>query len=237
MEHYQGFFLKEKLGNNAFTYELRWPNAQLRVPKLILGTTKDLKIWSKPAFSECDESWKVKEYLGLEYFIKLNNSSNPIYIFDNHNHALYFRYKELRNWDITKWKQDKIALIHIDQHSDLNQNTNTLPETNLDDIFNFVQTKCNVGNFIEPALKANLISHIDQIRSEYKLLNYQNIHKNYILDIDLDFRAEEMSIKQFDETIKKTKNLILNAKVVTIATSPYFLPQEKAIQLLHILLD
>ena len=100
-----------------------------------------------------------------------------------------------------------------------------------------MQTKCNVGNFIEPALKANLISHMDQIRSEYKLLNYQNIHKNYILDIDLDFRAEEMSIEQFDETIKKTKSLILNAKVVTIATSPYFLPQEKAIQLLHILLD
>ena len=76
-----------------------------------------------------------------------------------------------------------------------------------------------------------------QIRSEYKLLTFKNPYKNYILDIDLDFRAEEMSIEKFNDTINKTKKLIPSAKVVTIATSPYFLPQKRAIKLLHLILD
>lgn len=186
-------------------------------------------------FSELDDHWNLKNYQGLEHFIKLKNSPVPIYIFDNHNHALYFRYLQLRNQKADK--KPEVDLIHIDQHSDLNDNKNQLPNWDLDQIFDFVQTKCNVGNFIIPALNASLIKDMTQIRSEYKLLNFENPYQNYILDIDLDFRAEEMSIENFDQTIKKVKTLIPCASVVTIATSPYFLPQQKAIDLLHLLLD
>jgi hypothetical protein len=52
-----------------------------------------------------------------------------------------------------------------------------------------------------------------------------------ILDIDLDFRAPEMSIEKYPETIKKAKNLISKSRVVTIATSPYFLNQRFAIKI------
>ena len=76
-----------------------------------------------------------------------------------------------------------------------------------------------------------------QVRSEYKLLTFEYPYKNYILDIDLDFRAEEMSIEKFNDTINTTQKLIPSAKVVTIATSPYFLSQERAIKLLHLILD
>lgn len=235
MEHYQWFFLTQNLGNNAFTYNFRTPNAKLRVPPLISWSIKDLKIWSQIVFSEFDDHWNLKNYQGIEHFIKIKDSSVPIYIFDNHNHALYFRYLELRNQK--KAQKSDFDLIHIDQHSDLNDNQNLLPNWDLDQIFNFVQDQCNVGNFIIPALNAHLIKNMTQIRSEYKLLTFENLYKNYILDIDLDFRAEEMSIEKFNDTINKTKNLIPSAKVVTIATSPYFLPQEKAINLLHLILD
>lgn len=235
MEHYQWFFLTQNLGNNVFTYNFRTPNAKLRVPPVISWSIKDLKIWSQIVFSEFDNHWNLKNYQGLEHFIKIKDSSVPIYIFDNHNHALYFRYLELRNQK--KDQKSDFDLIHIDQHSDLNDNPNLLPNWDLDQIFNFVQDQCNVGNFIIPALNAGLINNMAQIRSEYKLLTFENPYKNYILDIDLDFRAEEMSIEKFNDTINKTKKLIPSARVVTIATSPYFLPQERAIKLLHLILD
>lgn len=235
MEHYQWFFLTQNLGNNAFTYNFRTPNAKLRVPPLISWSTKDLKIWSQIVFSEFDDHWNLKNYQGLEHFIKIKDSSVPIYIFDNHNHALYFRYLELQNQK--KAQKSDFDLIHIDQHSDLNNNQNLLPNWDLDQVFNFVQDQCNVGNFIIPALNEGLINNMTQIRSEYKLLTFENPYKNYILDIDLDFRAEEMSIEKFNDTINKTKKLIPSAKVVTIATSPYFLSQERAIKLLHLILD
>jgi hypothetical protein len=75
-----------------------------------------------------------------------------------------------------------------------------------------------------------LINKVEQINTEYKLLNFQTDENNLILDIDLDFRAPEMSIERYFETIKKTKELISKSRVVTIATSPYFLDQDTAIK-------
>ena len=73
------------------------------------------------------------------------------------------------------------------------------------------------------------------MRSEYALLQFQIPDKDYIFDIDLDFRAPEMGISNFEQTIKNTKNLISSAKMVTIATSPYFLDQKQALELIKLL--
>jgi hypothetical protein len=52
-----------------------------------------------------------------------------------------------------------------------------------------------------------------------------------VLDIDLDFWAPEMSIEKFSETVKKVKELISKSRVITIATSPYFIVQDLAINI------
>lgn len=72
---------------------------------------------------------------------------------------------------------------------------------------------------------------VEQINTEYKLLNFQTNEKDLIFDIDLDFRAPEMSIEKYSEAIEKTKELISKSRVVTIATSPYFLDQNLAIKI------
>jgi hypothetical protein len=41
-----------------------------------------------------------------------------------------------------------------------------------------------------------------------------------------------MSIEKYNETINITRNLIKNSRVVTIATSPYFLDQNLAIKII-----
>lgn len=152
----------------------------------------------------------------------------PIYLFDNHNHALYFWYCEYFADNLQKGT----ALLHIDQHSDMKDNPHHLDDGSLDQIFDFVQEQCNVGNFIRPALQTGLISEVVQVRSEYGLLHLPMPEGEFVLDIDLDFWAEEMGIEQLEATFKQIRKLISMAKVVTIATSPYFLDQEKAIQYL-----
>ena len=236
-----------------------------------------IKIWNNTAFRE-EKKWEIIKYKWLQNFIVISSgfgsiaedvekslSANvgknkkeisplqskwqTIYIFDNHNHALYFRYKEYFEWHIKKW----INLIHIDQHSDMNENKfiskkNDNNFSNLESVFQFTNYNCNVWNFIKPAIEEWLIWNITQINTEYSLINSKfsfSCHsewneeskkensKQTILDIDLDFRAPEMSIEKYQETISITKKLIQNSGVVTIATSPYFLDQNLAIKIIQ----
>jgi hypothetical protein len=59
----------------------------------------------------------------------------------------------------------------------------------------------------------------------------------YILDIDIDFWAPEMGIEEFDRSIEKTRQLIAGASIVTIATSPCFIDQTRALQIVGLLLS
>ena len=280
----KSFRITENIGNNAFCFD-RQKKTKIYIPSLITvdiiefksNIENYLKIWKNPVFREKQESSKslsspkkIIEYKWLQNFIKIENRASPllqgevgwgtIYIIDNHNHALYFRYKEYFDWNIQKWSE----LIHIDQHTDMNENKYKIsikqtpsldkgmcPEgggicKQKETIFNFTNNNCNVWNFIKPAIEEWLIWNITQINTEYSLLNNKlpplcwkhergdrgdSIHTE-ILDIDLDFRAPEMSIEKYQETINITKKLIQNSRVVTIATSPYFLDQSLAIKIL-----
>ena len=57
---------------------------------------------------------------------------------------------------------------------------------------------------------------------------------NYILDIDIDFRVEKAVTSQDIEIIQK---LIKNACLITIATSPYFIDQKEAIEIIKKILQ
>jgi hypothetical protein len=211
--------LTENIWNNQFCFN-QVENPQLRIADLIKWGPDNLEIWENTVFREM-KNWKVVEYKWLKHFIHIKNSNQSIYIFDNHNHSLKYWIDEYKWWNIPFW----FNLIHIDQHTDMNTSDFDL------DIQNPKLDVYNVWNFIQPAMKSWLINHVEQINTEYKLLNYETRNNDIILDIDLDFWAPEMSIEKYYETLEKTKNLISRSRVVTIATSPYFLDQQLAIKI------
>lgn len=222
MYYQKPFYLKWDYWNNSFSYQKR-NNPKLYIPQLTEGDLDQLEI-SPHIHFEVEENWKIKSFKWIKNFIKLKNKQ--IYIFDNHNHALFFWYKAYFENIIKK----NSLLVHIDQHTDMRTPDKFIKEEILEYIRTYTNYHTNVGNFIKPAMQTGLVWEVHQIRTAYSLENFK-IPKNEntkILDIDIDFWAEGMENTKTKDKI--VKNMIWKFDLITVATSPYFINQEKAIE-------
>ena len=239
-ELYTGFYLNKESANS----QISGCKTPLRIaPIKKISEYDNLKIDHEHfVFAEQDKNWKIEYFHGLKKFLWIENSKiPPIFIFDNHNHAITFRYNI-----IYSKKNKEVKLIHIDQHSDCRENKNLLElnrkENELETVFKFWNKKCNVGNFISPALESKIIAGQIQIRSTTALQNLGiEKNQNFILDIDLDFCLDWIDRNRVNQgTVKLLKNkfdeIWKYALWITIATSPYFLDQELAIKIVKELL-
>lgn len=225
MERYIGFYIEKPIGNNIFSYEDR-SNKKIYVPKLIEGSLDDVVVGDKVVFNEIDENIEIKAK-GLKNMVKYSIKDKEIYIFDNHNHALYFWIKSLK---FNKFNKG-CKLVHIDQHKDMREPENYNVDMNdIDDVFRYTNDVLNVGNFIQPALKHNIFSEVIIIDSSYGF--NLDIQGEFVLDIDLDIFSKDMEYISYDLRINRIKELIKKAKVITIASSPFFIDQEYAIKVL-----
>ena len=225
MEKYIGFYIDKPIGNNIFSYEER-SNKKIYVPKLIEGTLDDVVVGNEVVFNEIDDNIEIKAK-GLKNMVKYNFKNKDVYIFDNHNHALYFWIKSLKLNNFNKG----CKLVHIDQHKDMREPENyDVDMDNIDDVFRYTNEVLNVGNFIQPALKHSIFSEVIIIDSSYGF--NLDIQGEFVLDIDLDIFSKDMEYISHDLRINKIKELIEKAKVITIASSPFFIDQEYAIKVL-----
>ncbi|MER0281269.1 UPF0489 family protein [Clostridioides difficile] len=222
---YNGFYIEKPMGNNVFSYDKR-DNKSIYVPKLISGTLDDVKLGNKVVFNEVDENGEIKA-IGLENMVEYVLGNKKIYVFDNHNHAFYFWLKSMMNDEFTKG----CKLVHVDQHKDTREPDNyDVDINNIKDVFRYTNEVLNVGSFIKPALQHKIFSELIIIDSLYGF--DLDIEPEFVLDIDLDIFSSDMDYIPFDFKLDKIKNLIKKAKVITIATSPYFINQEYAIKVL-----
>lgn len=245
--HYNKWiYISEAIGNNSFSYKERigsWSECKIYIPAIAsfdIYNSDILTLSDKVCFEEIDENWKLHKCYWLSNHIFVNWKPN-IYIIDNHNHALYRWYDELLKWNIKKWS----TLIHIDQHADMwipqnpiSQNIYNLQENEqLDYIYKYTNTECNVGNFIVPAKDIWLVWEIYQIRTRYKLeqtvndINHICKENTIILDIDCDFWSDEID----QESIKSVRKMMKYADLITVATSPYFIDFDKAKKVVNLL--
>ena len=122
-------------------------------------------------------------------------------------------------------------LIHVDQHKDTREPENyNVDIDNIDDVFRYTNETLNVGSFIKPALKHDIFSEVIIIDSSYGF--NLDIEGEYVLDIDLDIFSKDMDYIPYDLKVSKIKDLIKKAKVITIASSPFFIEQDYAIKVL-----
>lgn len=228
------FYLKDSVWNNLFSFDKRL-NKELYVPGLIkIDNLSDISLWENIVFEDYDFNWKLQSCTWLEDFYEITWNNKSIYLFDNHNHAFYFWYlaknkKEIQNWNY---------LFHIDEHSDMRKPDTQIKKddlSNLEKVFNYTNFDLNVWNYINPAIKTWIVKEVIQIRSDLWLNDWlkrlNEIWKeNIILNLDLDFFRPELDYIDY----KKKKDVILEiankAKVITVATSPFFINQKLAIK-------
>ena len=237
---YNGFYLTQESANSQIS---NCSTPLWIAPIKKINSYENLEIdYEHFAFAEKNQSWKVEYFHGLKNLLWIGKPDfPPIFIFDNHNHAITFRHNI-----IYSKKFNNIELIHIDQHSDNRENKNHLKlnrkEDELEKVFHFWNEKCNVWNFIPPAIESWIITNQIQIRSTASLQNFKmNENQNFILDIDLDFCLDWIDR---DKVNHETVNLLKDkfnefwkySLWITIATSPYFLNQELAIKIVEELL-
>lgn len=267
-------FLTQALGNNATDFVERknlGSDTILRISPLTVWSYTDVRLtwpfWDHEAWNQkahksdemlicyeyCDYQRRLNSANGLQSLIwDQTTLGKPVFIIDNHNHALAMRYRAYEQNPTLRGSR----LIHIDQHSDMVESTISILERcrnqgytwtiqNIPWIFidHYTNEVATIASFIKPTVERGLCSEVSLILSEYKLLHENHINSindtSIILDIDLDFRAPEMSIQAYKETIHRVRKLLLNPKVqcITIATSPTYIDQTLALQILDDLLQ
>lgn len=245
--------LSTSVGNNALTFEKRknkWSDTKLAIPQLIVWTPDDVFLDTDSiAYEYVDEHDILHTSYGLQSLVTIDFYGKDLYIIDNHNHAFAMRWRSYLNWKSKRGSH----LIHIDQHSDFGEPEEYLKDfdSTMTDIRRVAQTQIDIytneiltiGSFIKPALQCGLLTSHEMIMTEYSMLQYDILHcddfSSIILDIDLDFWAQEMGIEWYEKTINQVRKLMVLPQVwsITIATSPTYIDQQRALQILHDLID
>ncbi len=222
-QYYNGFFIQEPVGNNAFSFAQRH-NRKIFVPSIINGSLDDLAIGHEIAFSEMEEGREVN-YKGLKSFIYIHEQNKDIFIFDNHNHAFFFW---VYAYQLGKLKPQS-TLVHVDQHKDTRQPQEKFGKSDLKEAFKYTNFKLNVGNFIPPAVSLGLFSKVIIIDSETAF--NQALPSEFVLDIDMDVFSPEMDYIKSSYKLERIQSYIKQSNLITVATSPYFMDQDQAISL------
>lgn len=232
------------ISNNRLNWDER-ENHTIIVPSLVEWTLDDVVIGTETVI-EWEVNGKITAGKWLKHFVFLRNSRVPTWIMDNHNHAFAFWHEAYWKWWIQKWS----LLIHIDQHTDLATPGNfpawKHPEESHEGIVEeYTNTDLTIADFIVPGLATGLISEAVMVTGEERdgagIFTWENdslkkiwsskleAQNSVIVDIDLDYFSQG-----FDELkcFENVRYWIEKADIITIATSPLFIDQEKALRVL-----
>lgn len=160
-------------------------NGIRNVPKLILGTIADVMLGDE--YQRCDYKrepdvrgpWDRRR--GLKNFVRIEKNGIPVYVVDEHHHAL-LAWVEGK---LTNFIRPKARLIHIDDHDDYNRfDLKPLPMgvpkrwDDLQEVTKFVTSDLDEGHFIGPAIKHHIIHNGVWLRPEGRDADWDNRSPN-----------------------------------------------------------
>lgn len=222
------FRLTGRVGNNALSYDRRGDAPSLWVPSLVSGTLDDVVPGREVVFDEFDEHGVRHACTGLAHLVRLSWHGVPTVVMDNHNHAFYFWYEAVAGGTLAPGA----TLIHVDQHRDTRVPERMFDGQTLQDAFDYTNFHLNVGNYIVPAERAGIVGATQFVTGVSALDVLDGVTRpNRILNIDLDFFAREMDV-DFDRARRFIHAHAEHAALITIATSPFFIDQRDAIDVL-----
>jgi len=169
------------------------------------------------------------EYLGMKQDVVLWRNNKPVYIFDNHHKALFAFQEAQKNFG------KQLPLVHIDAHPD-----DALPEFDIKEITpeNLRETyeQSRICDFISVSQQGGLIGEVERIVTSSQFDDYMLPEGPFILSLDIDIFGPEGGYIELEAKVKAIADVWEKAAVVTIATSPGFIDQKFAWEIIKILL-
>lgn len=229
-DYSEGFWIEGPIGNNALSFDKRGAAPKLWVPAVVEGGIEDVRPGKEVVFEDYDEYDVLQSCPGLEHLVKLELGGVTAVVVDNHNHVFYFWVEAIEKGIL----KPGAALIHIDQHRDMRTPERLYKGKNLEEAFDYVNFHLNVGNYIVPAQKAGLVGETQFVTSEESLKDLGFVERgNKILNIDLDYFAPELDYIDFELARRFIQAHLPTTSLITVATSPFFIEQERAIDILY----
>ncbi len=199
-------------GNSGFSHE----EYNLSIPAICQGGSDDIIYGENIAF--IDSSSGIAER-GLKNFIigHTTHTGTPIFICDNHNYVL-------EAWQLLRTQQP--TLIHIDQHRDDASaiQLETLYHTRICDYIDFAVKNGWIAEQIISIIEQNDLQLLTAIPDNNKICN-----------IDLDIFAPECTVLPTEDKINAIMRAADNCSLITLATSPGFIDQSRAVEIAQLL--
>lgn len=239
MQNYsEPFWITGKRGNNELSFEERKraldADPRLYVPSLVEGSLELLKQGDGVVFEDFDEFDQLQSCKGLEHLLRTQWGEIPMVVVDNHNHVFYFWWEAFFAGRLERGA----SLVHIDQHKDMRVPEKLFEGKNLEDVFEYTNFELNVGNYIVPAKEAGLLGEVQLVTSELAMEDLSFVDRgNKILNIDLDFFAPELDYIDFVKAKQFIRAHLPTTSLITVATSPFFIDQGRAIDVLKKLME
>jgi hypothetical protein len=236
-KYYRGFFIDTPFGNNAFSFDKR-ASQKIFVPPLVKGEIDDVRGSDEIVFGEIVDGKEVNAR-GLNAFVHIERPGQDIFVFDNHNHAFFFWCAAVSAGVMPTG----LPLVHVDQHKDTRAPEEwppalvraTAPTLDLQPFFHYTNYVLNVGNFIPPALHLGIFSDVVHVASREAF--ERDLPARFVLDIDLDIFAPVLSSIPDGLKVERLREWVKKAAFVTVATSPFFIDQQVAIDRLQDILS
>lgn len=225
---YRGFHITAPQGNNRFAFDRR-SYRKAYVPPLVQGGLDAVVCGPEIVFSDIVDGIEVNAS-GLKHFVHIERPGQDIFVMDNHNHAFSFWAAGIHAGVILPGA----GLVHVDQHKDTRRPPAGFTGGGVQEACRYANDVLNVGNFILPAVEAGWFHDVVQIGSTEAFA--VDPCPPFVLDIDLDIFAPVMDYIPLDLKLSRLRAWIARAPFVTIATSPFFIDQSKAVECLQRLL-
>lgn len=165
-------------------------------------------------------------YPGLAQHQLLNVNGKPVYVFDNHNLALVALH------ELKESSRHIHPIVHIDAHRD-----DQVFKGNIDMGLVEVVEQSRISDFIDVAEKAGLVSKTMRAVSSDEFNNFTPPVEPYILTVDIDIFGPEGAHIDLETKVRVIAETWSGASAIICATSPGFIEQEFALDIIKIFLN
>ena len=186
----------------------------------------DIKLSKETAYLD-DEK---KSYSGLLKTQMFNIDNRDIYVFDNHNKAIFSVLEQ----------NDKYGrvfdILHIDAHRDdaifQNDYPKEINKKNIQEVFE----QSRISDYLDLMTKTKMIAEISNVTQSREFENFIFPKKEFILNLDIDIFGDDGEVVDLELKIMRIVQSWKIAKSVMIATSPGFINQKNAKFLIEVFL-